>query len=111
MHRSANNKNKTEYLTFLVEDDKNSKYKKQIIDIEYNKNIEYEYKNARMTVDYYEDILFVRKINDMCDITNCTLNDILFILKNNPRLLKINKVKGIINPYDIKKQINLKIKR
>lgn len=111
LHSAANNKEKTEYLTFLVEDDIHSKFKKQIFELELNHDLVHEIKSARMTVDYYEDVAFLRKINTLCSIVNSDIESILYVLKNNPDVLKINNLEHIINPYDIKNKINLKIVR
>jgi N,N'-diacetyllegionaminate synthase len=111
LHSAANNKEKTEYLTFLVEDDLHSKFKKQTFDLKFKNDLSHEVKNARMTVDYYEDVAFLRKINTLCNIINSDIESILYVLKKNPDVLKINNLKHIINPYDIKSKINLKILR
>lgn len=111
LHKSASDKQKTEYLTFLVEDDDRSRYKKEVVSLKSQSDLLSKYKSARMTIDYYEDLIFLRKINTLCDIITCDLDKILNVLKNNPSLLKINNREDIINPYSIKNKINLKIVR
>ena len=60
-----------------------------------------------MTVDYQEDLLFLRELNSLCDIVNCDLKEILYTLKNNKNILKINHLSHIINPYSRKDKINI----
>ena len=57
------------------------------------KKLKYHSKKIRLTVDYYEDYLLVKKIFETLYIKNknFSLNDIMLLLKKNQSFLNINK--------------------
>ena len=98
INEKSNDKMATEYLEFFLE---NKKYFK----VNYIKS-NYKFRNdIRLTLDYPEDrVLFdkiYRNFNDKN--SSFTLNDVLKLLKNKPKLIKIN---NFLRPKFEKKEIN-----
>jgi len=92
----------TEYLEWYLENSRNFK-------IDYIKSNYVFDKSIRLTLDYKEDLVLFNKIFDYFkkDIDKFTLRDVLFYLKNNPEIIKIN---NHLTPKFSRRDLNLDLK-
>ena len=83
--KNAEKSENTEYLEWYLENSRNFKVNYIKSDYVFNKSI-------RLTLDYKEDLVLFNKIFDHFKnkIDQFTLKDVLFFLKKNPKIIKIN---------------------
>ena len=82
----------------------------KIHDLKVNRTL--KHKSLRLTLDYYEDFQFLKKIFEKLYIKKkfFTLSDIIKLIKNDKKLLNINKhlKKNYIKKYKLETQLKLK---
>ena len=91
----------TEYLEWYLENSRNFK-------VEYIKSNYAFDKSIRLTLDYKDDLVLFRKIfKQFKNVNKFTLEDVLYFLKKNPKLIKIN---NHYKPKFSRKDLNLSLK-